>query len=126
VHLLTCEAILEYKKHLTKDGIMLFHISNRYLNLEPVLFKNAQALNMFACFSFNKATSPLLLQSSWCAIIPSEETFQELTKELKWSTPRNPRRKIKRPWTDMYYNILSILDLDSLVRSVKNFKPFYW
>jgi hypothetical protein len=37
VHLLTREALDLYRSRLTADGILAFHISNRYVDLEPVL-----------------------------------------------------------------------------------------
>jgi len=37
VHLLTLEAMLLYFRHLRPDGVLAVHISNRYLDLEPVL-----------------------------------------------------------------------------------------
>jgi hypothetical protein len=37
VHLLTREALALYRRKLTPDGVVLFHISNRYLDLAPVL-----------------------------------------------------------------------------------------
>lgn len=37
VHLLTIEAMAVYEKHLATGGIVAFHISNRYLNLHPVI-----------------------------------------------------------------------------------------
>ena len=37
IHLLTRECIDIYRQHLKPDGLLLFHISNRVLNLEPVV-----------------------------------------------------------------------------------------
>jgi hypothetical protein len=37
VHLLTREALRVYRAHLDDDGVLAFHLSNRYLDLEPVL-----------------------------------------------------------------------------------------
>src|SRR5262249_12627472 len=37
VHLLTREALAVYLSRLADKGVLAFHISNRYLNLEPVL-----------------------------------------------------------------------------------------
>lgn len=37
VHLLTKEAVGIYGKHLAADGVLAVHISNRYLDLEPVV-----------------------------------------------------------------------------------------
>ena len=43
VHLLTKEAMDLYFRHLRPDGILAVHISNRYLNLQPVLEGEVQA-----------------------------------------------------------------------------------
>src|ERR1051325_725995 len=37
VHLLTLEAMQLFFRHLKPDGILAVHISNRYLDLQPVL-----------------------------------------------------------------------------------------
>jgi hypothetical protein len=42
VHLLTREALATYQRHLQPDGVMAFHISNRYLDLGPVVAQLAQ------------------------------------------------------------------------------------
>src|SRR5262249_51278075 len=41
-HLLTCEAMALYEDKLLEGGIIAVHISNRYLDLEPVLFAIAE------------------------------------------------------------------------------------
>jgi hypothetical protein len=43
MHLLTREALAVYGRALSKDGLLLIHISNRYLDLEPVLAEAASA-----------------------------------------------------------------------------------
>ena len=48
MHLLTAEAADIYRKHLIPGGLLLFHISNRSLNLEPVTRGIAQYLNWHA------------------------------------------------------------------------------
>src|SRR6201996_481841 len=37
VHLLTREALALYRRHLRPDGIIAFHVSNQYIDLEPVV-----------------------------------------------------------------------------------------
>ncbi len=37
IHLITSEALRLYLKKLTPHGVIMFHISHRYLDLEPVL-----------------------------------------------------------------------------------------
>src|ERR1051326_6211762 len=48
VHLLTKEAMLLFYRHLKPDGILAVHISNRYLDLQPVLAGHRDATNRLA------------------------------------------------------------------------------
>jgi precorrin-6B methylase 2 len=50
VHLLTKESFEVYQKHLNPNGIIVVHISNRYLDLEPVV------INLAKSFGFKLAT----------------------------------------------------------------------
>ena len=45
VHLLTLESLKLYDQHLKPDGVLAIHISNRYLNLEPVVRRLAAELD---------------------------------------------------------------------------------
>ena len=40
-HLVNKDVLLEYRQKLSPRGAVVFHITNRYLNLEPVLAKIA-------------------------------------------------------------------------------------
>jgi hypothetical protein len=42
VHLITAQALELYLGRLTEDGLLAFQITNRYVNLEPVLYRLAQ------------------------------------------------------------------------------------
>jgi hypothetical protein len=48
VHLITREAIALYAKQIAPDGIIAVHISNRFLDLKPVLANLAQASGLAA------------------------------------------------------------------------------
>ena len=37
VHLITSEAVAIYKRHLKPGGVIAFHVTNRFLNLIPVV-----------------------------------------------------------------------------------------
>jgi hypothetical protein len=41
IHLLTREAVQVYRKHLSPSGVLLFHISNRFVDLQPALARLA-------------------------------------------------------------------------------------
>jgi spermidine synthase len=46
IHLLTREAFQIYRNHLKRDGFIVINITNGYLNLYPVVKRQAEALNM--------------------------------------------------------------------------------
>jgi hypothetical protein len=48
VHLITREAVELYARHIADGGIIAIHISNRFLNLKPVLANIAQATGLAA------------------------------------------------------------------------------
>jgi hypothetical protein len=48
VHLLTREAFQLYLQHMKPDGLIAVHISNHYLNLEPVVANLARELELFS------------------------------------------------------------------------------
>ncbi|SFR99103.1 hypothetical protein SAMN05421771_0340 [Granulicella pectinivorans] len=48
LHLLTVEAMREYKRHLGPHGVIAFHVSNQYLNLAPEIAALAKASGMEA------------------------------------------------------------------------------
>ena len=59
VHLITREALGVYLRHVKPDGIVAFHVSNRFLDLIPVVARLAQEHGAHAC---------------WCATIPTRRT----------------------------------------------------
>ncbi|MGH9817086.1 MAG: spermidine synthase, partial [Candidatus Acidiferrales bacterium] len=48
IHLLTLEAFREYFRHIRPDGVLVLHISNRYVELQPVAAAAAQSLGKAA------------------------------------------------------------------------------
>lgn len=127
VHLLTVEAIQEYKKHLVKNGIILFHISSRYLDFIPVLFSNAKMANANVSFDENSQIDNARLSSTWAAMTWDRELDNILSSKLKWKKEVTDLRiKKVRPWTDKYSNIATIIKINNLINQIKSFTPFYW
>jgi spermidine synthase len=54
IHLITLEALQLYRRKLAPDGIVAFHISNRYLDLEPVLANLAKHEGMVALIEHSR------------------------------------------------------------------------
>ena len=124
-HLLTTEAILEYRMHLVNKGILLFHVTNRYLFLSKVLFAGANSLGAYACMAGNQASLDAF-SSEWVALTWDKNIFNALTSTLEWRPAPEELPKNIKPWTDQYTNVLSILKAESLINQIKAFQPFYW
>jgi hypothetical protein len=127
VHLLTTDAIREYKVHIKNRGLILFHISNRYLDLAPVLFSNAGAVNAFALVSRNEGRGAALAASQWMAMTWDRQVNNTLVSQLQWKgNDVNLKTEMLRPWTDKYSNILAVVRPNPFLDSIKNFTPFSW
>jgi hypothetical protein len=48
IHLITREAFQIYLRHIKEDGVIVMHISNKFLDLQPVLARVAQELRLSA------------------------------------------------------------------------------
>lgn len=93
-HLLTKEALSLYLSHLTDDGIISLHITNKYLNLKPTIVVTASSLNLFAN-SYNTPDANYLLLSR----VPLNIGNKEVSSMY-------PHIQV---WTDDFTNILQTI-----------------
>jgi len=110
VHLITLEAIELYLSKLKPDGVLLFHISNRHLDLESVLSIASEKLDIpsFAKVSLYKNVEGTKLDyfpTHYVAFTADQEKIEKL-KADGW----DETRKVDgvKLWTDQYSNILSV------------------
>ncbi len=74
VHLLTVEAVQLYLDHLTDDGILALHISNKFVKLEPVVAAIAAKHNLVArVWNDDAEGRPGKTASSWVALARKRE-----------------------------------------------------
>jgi len=107
VHLLTVEAVREYRRVLKPGGIIFFHVSNHYLDLVPVLYAVAGKLGLRGCIKAKLGKNPPEREASiWFAMTDDARVYSLLQSSLAW---RHVRTKITRPWTDRYSSIASAL-----------------
>jgi spermidine synthase len=107
VHLLTKEAMQLYFRHLHRDGILAIHISNRYLDLAPVVQGEAQALNKTArMIDTEDQSAQDVFAATWVLVTSPNPGFSEST--LNVSSKISSDRKV-RLWTDDYSNLFQIL-----------------
>jgi len=82
VHLITLEALRIYINKLTPQGIVAFHVSNRYLDLVPVLANLAKNENLEIRYnSDNRENWSGKTASSWVALSKSKEAMAPLDSE---------------------------------------------
>jgi hypothetical protein len=120
-HLVTREAFQLYLDKLAPGGVMLIHISNRYLDLEPVIDGLARDAKLAARLFFTDKAAlesgfPYRYKSSWIALARDEAALKALTEAFDKTAPSpwgHWRALANRPglrlWTDDYSNIVSVL-----------------
>src|SRR4030095_6862058 len=112
VHLLTREAVELYLSRLRPNGIVAFHISNRYLTLEPVLAALAQEQGLVALANLDNRIPEAEVEkgrraSHWVLLARTGEPLASLRDQSGWHPPTRTDRV--RRWTDDYSNILQAL-----------------
>ena len=107
VHLLTVEAMEDYFKTLKADGLLLIHVSNKVLNLRPVIYSNSMALGLAVCQKDNAGSvHPDAEDTYWMAVSKNKASIEFLVKKLGWWQDAGDEKSRPRPWTDRYSNIL--------------------
>jgi SAM-dependent methyltransferase len=107
VHLLTKEAMDIYFRHLNPDGILAVHISNRYLDLQPVLAGEVRATGRIARLIDNEEDdSQDVFSATWVLIKSAAHPFT--AEEIQRSSEIESTRQV-RLWTDDYSNLYQIL-----------------
>lgn len=111
IHMLTKEAVQMYVSKLVPDGVIAYHISNRYLDLAPIITSIAHDLHLVAYINEDGATDEERAQgklpSVWMVLAHRKEDLGSLLKSIDWSiSDYDPNIK---PWTDDFSNVLSAL-----------------
>jgi SAM-dependent methyltransferase len=107
VHLLTREAMQLYFRHLKPDGILAVHISNRHLDLGPVVEGVSRATGHVARLVANAGDeSRDVLRAEWVLVTAPVPGFDDNIASR--SSGIAPTRHV-RLWTDEYSNLFQIL-----------------
>jgi len=111
VHLLTREALELYLSHLTPDGVLAFHISNRHIALGPVLAGSARSLDLSAVEEMHSTTPDDAVAgqrpSDWVLMSRDRTAFNPLVAAGGWT--RLQGSQTSPLWTDDFSNILTVL-----------------
>ncbi|MFZ4508237.1 MAG: fused MFS/spermidine synthase [Fimbriimonas sp.] len=114
VHLLTKEAFELYGRKLRVNGLLAVHISNRYLNLAPVVAANARELGLWALEFTDGATDDERAEgknaSRWI-LVGRDKASQDLFRATRNWEEIEVSDKFQ-PWTDDFSNILKVWNTD--------------
>ncbi|KTD19957.1 spermidine synthase [Legionella lansingensis] len=106
-HLLTLEAVKLYQQKITADGVILAHISNRNLNLLPVLTTIARQLDMIILQKQQAENiKERQLASEWVLLTMNEAFAIKLMQQAGWRFVTGMNYHL---WTDDYSNLIPLL-----------------
>jgi hypothetical protein len=110
VHLLTREAVSVYLSRLSERGMLLFHISNRYMDLRSVIANVAGDLGAAARIRFHRVDQAerdaYRMPSVWVAVA-RRPAYLAALPDSGWKSLEQVGGK--GIWTDDYSNILTVL-----------------
>ena len=106
VHLLTKEAFEMYFRRLQEGGVLAIHMTNRYLDLFPVVAALAGALHKEIVLVENPGDPERQIEAAdWVVVSGNHDSLRELAP---YTLPVAPRRPV-RVWTDEYSDLLGVL-----------------
>jgi hypothetical protein len=111
VHLITREAVRLYLSRISPNGALMFHLSNRYLDLEPVLGNVARDLSL-SCLIQNYKPHAAERKlgytgSKWALLARAPTDLGVVSHDRRWQRCRDAPSA--RTWTDDYSNPLSVI-----------------
>jgi SAM-dependent methyltransferase len=107
VHLITREALSVYLRHMKPGGIIGFHVTNRYLDLAPVVQQLADAAGLHAVLVADDGEGALASRSDWVLLSDSEAALANgLIAEVAEPVTAHPEWRL---WTDDFNNVVQVL-----------------
>jgi spermidine synthase len=107
VHLLTREALDIYLRHMKPNGVMAFHVTNRYLNLAPVVKQLADQAGLHSVLVSDEPEEYWLSRTDYVLVARDPKLLQQpkIAARAHEITPI-PGLKL---WTDSYNNLFKVL-----------------
>jgi hypothetical protein len=108
VHLLTRQAFELYLQHLKAGGVLAINISNRYIDLAPMLYSLAEYYDLGIALIRSPEASPSSYPAIWTLLTHNEIflTLPEITRAAEKPPDLSPGVRL---WTDDYSNLLPYL-----------------
>jgi hypothetical protein len=112
VHLFSREAIELYRSKLAAEGVLAFNLSNRYLDLDPVLGRQVNDAGLACRIGYDLHVSPEeklagKQPSIWAVLAQNERDLGSLVLDSHWRVPR--QRRGSAAWTDDFSDLASYI-----------------
>lgn len=107
VHLLTTEAIQIYLSHVKPDGILMFHVSNRFINLIPPVSSSARTLGLHPLVLDDIVSLYVAFVRSDSEIKAMKDCISENHELLKDLMVQDVPPSTAKGWTDDFANLAS-------------------
>ena len=107
VHLLTSEAFVTYTRVTKPDGVIAFHLSNRYLDLAPVVEQIARHSGFHAVLVADRPRGQDVSASDWVLVTRNIAFLRQ--PEIAAHSSRIVPRSGLPVWTDEFTNLFQIL-----------------
>lgn len=107
VHLITAQAMAVYMRHLKPDGILAFHLTNRFLSLPPVVYNIAKAQNLAVALIHDENDNPALRNTDW--VLVSREPAVLQVASIRRATSDIKSIPGLGVWTDDFNNLFTVL-----------------
>lgn len=112
VHLITLEAFKTYLGHLRPDGILAVHVSNRYFDLVPVVWRLADELGLHGVRIESEEDLDNDVYGSTWMLLSRDAAVLEVAPIADAASWRDPDAEPSPLWTDAYSNLFKALDPD--------------
>ena len=107
VHLITSEAVGIYLKHMKPGGVIAYHVTNRFLDLVPVVQALADAHGLRATWVRDEGEDPLASRSDWVLLARDGNILDRARiAEAATEIVRHPEWRL---WTDDFNNLVQVL-----------------
>ena len=107
VHLITTEAMAVYLRHMNPDGIIAFHVTNRFLWLPPVVARIAAAKGLHAVLIHDENDNPALRNTDWVLVAANPEVLKrENIRQAAIALTDDGKSKA---WSDDFNNLFDAL-----------------
>jgi len=107
VHLITREAVEVYLKHMKPDGVIAFHVTNRFLDLVPIVEALGKARGMRVTWIPDDGHDVLASRSDWVLLAAGGDVLDRpQVAELATPIRSHPEWRM---WTDDFNNLYQVL-----------------